>query len=104
MISANSGLSIRTALAEDAKKIAKIYDWYIEYSAATFAPRAVSSEEIHRPIKSPESGSSWLVVHENGKVLAYAYAKQWKSRPACYQSVATSFYAKHSAFGQGLGK
>ncbi|MFT4887317.1 MAG: phosphinothricin acetyltransferase [Pseudohongiellaceae bacterium] len=102
MISANSGLSIRVALAEDAKQIVKIYDWCIEHTTATFKKLAGSREEILRRIKSPESDSSWLVAHEDGKVLAYAYATQWKSRPAYHQSVETNVYVKHSAFGQGL--
>ncbi len=44
------------------------------------------------------------MAHGNGKVLAYAYAKQWKSWPAYYQSLETSVYVKYSVFGQGLGK
>jgi hypothetical protein len=40
--------------------------------------KAVSSEGIHRRIKPPESKSYRLVVHVDGKLLAYAYATQWK--------------------------
>jgi len=69
MISANLALFIRAALAESAKQIAKIYDWYVEHSAATFKTKAVSSEEIVRRVKSPESDSSGLVVHGNGAGL-----------------------------------
>jgi len=49
-------------------------------------------------------GLPHLVAERAGRVLGYAYAGNWRPRPAYKFSVEDSIYIAHDAVGQGVGK
>ena len=49
-------------------------------------------------------GLPHLVAERDGKVMGYAYASNWRPRPAYKFSVEDSIYIDKDAVGQGVGK
>ena len=49
-------------------------------------------------------GLPHLVAVRDGKVMGYAYASNWRPRPAYKFSVEDSIYIDKDAVGQGVGK
>jgi phosphinothricin acetyltransferase len=45
----------------------------------------------------------WLVAEENGEVIGYGYAAQWKARSAYRRSVEATVYMHPSSVGKGQG-
>ena len=96
---------IRTATNADAIKIAKIYNYFITNTFITFEEEPVSADEICTRISNSISASlPWLVLEDNGEVIGYAYATQWRARPAYKHSVETTVYLSKNYSGKGLGK
>ncbi len=95
---------IRPATKADAEAIARIYNHYILNTAITFEEAAVSTEDIVGRIAEVESNSlPWLVLEQDGQVVAYAYASKWKGRCAYRYSVESSIYVAQGFGGRGFG-
>ncbi|MFN8432505.1 MAG: arsinothricin resistance N-acetyltransferase ArsN1 family B [Anaerolineales bacterium] len=96
---------IRVAKAEDAVKIAKIYNHYIVNTVITFEKEPVTADEISTRMADVFSSSlSWLVLENNDEVIGYAYATKWRARPAYKNSVETTIYLAKDSGGKGYGK
>jgi L-amino acid N-acyltransferase YncA len=54
-------------------------------------------------MRSPPVGFPYLVAHIDGRVLGYAYASHFRTRPAYRFMVEDSIYIAPDAQGQGLG-
>lgn len=99
-----AGIMIRPATNADAEAIARIYNHYILNTAITFEEEAVSTEDIVGRIAEVESNSlPWLVLEQDGQVVAYAYASKWKGRCAYRYSVESSIYVAQGFGGRGFG-
>ena len=91
----------RHASPEDAPEIVRIYNQGIEERLATFETQP----------RSPEEVEAWLgkshpvvVVEENGQVIAFAAASEYRSR-ACYAGIAEfSVYVERHHRGLGAGR
>ncbi len=95
---------IRTAKVADAQKIAAIYNHYIEHTWITFEVDPVSADEMASRVEACHKNNfPWLVAEENGEVLGYSYATQWKGRWAYRHSVEATVYLNHTATAKGLG-
>jgi L-amino acid N-acyltransferase YncA len=74
---------IRAAVADDASGIADIYNHYVSKTVITFEEEEVSDPEMARRIEDAESASMpWLVAEQEGAIVGYAYATQWRARAA----------------------
>jgi phosphinothricin acetyltransferase len=51
-----------------------------------------------------ELGLPHLVAERDGRIMGYAYAGNWRPRPAYKFSVEDSIYIDKDAVGQGVGK
>ena len=95
--------SIRAAIPADAGAIAEIYNHYIAETTVTFELTEASVEDIAGRIERIGAHSPFFVLEENQRVLGYAYAAPWQSRPAYRHSVESTIYLHREATGRGLG-
>lgn len=95
---------VRDATEADLPLIAEIYTYESLHSYSTFEteerPLPVWQHKLHGPYP-------FLVAVEgepgDERVLAYAYASEFRDRPAYHRTVETSVYAHRDARGRRLG-
>ena len=98
--------SIRTARTEDSDAIAVIYAHHVLHGTASFEvepPTAAFWDEKIRAVLSRD----WpFLVSEaaGGEVVAYAYATQFRDRPAYAHTCENSIYVRADSLGHGIGR
>ncbi len=95
---------VRTANENDAARIREIYSYYVENTAVTFDYEVPSEEEFKNRIRNTLKEYPYFVCVRNGKTVGYAYASEFKDRPAYKMSVETSVYVDRDEKGKGIGK
>ena len=96
--------STRLASAADAEAIARIYNQGIEERIATFETASRSGEQIAAQLAEKGDRFPTVVVERDGRVVAWATAGPYRSRPA-YAGVAEhSVYVDRAARGTGAGR
>lgn len=91
----------RIATPADAPRLVEIYAPYVANTAVSFATTAPTEEDFLHKLASPYP---FLVCEEEGKVLGYAYAGQYRVREAYRWNAELSIYVDAAAQGQGVGK
>lgn len=94
---------IRAVTAADAAAIAEIYNHYVRETVITFEETPVSIDEMTRRIADVNARYPWLVAEQDGTVVGWAYATEWKTRSAYRFSVETTVYVAPAHLGRGLG-
>ncbi len=96
---------IRSATTSDAAACAKIYAHHVMHGTATFETDPPSAAEFAARIgKVVTAGAPWLVAYEaSGNVVGYAYAAQFRDRPAYRFAYEDSIYIAETARGKGIG-
>ena len=99
-------ITIAAASLHHAAEIAAIYAHHVEHGTASFeSVPPDASEMAARMRKVLDAGSPWLIAQNaDGAVLGYAYASQFRDRPAYRLTCENSIYVAHDRRGQGLGK
>ena len=98
-------MTIRSARADDAAAIAKIYNYFVTDTIITFEEVVVSDDEMAQRISDVQArGLPWLVVEEQGQVVGFAYAGPFRTRVAYRYTVESSVYLDTSQTGKGLGR
>lgn len=98
-------LSIRDAdPTRDAAACAAIFAPHVEGGAVSFEERAPDAEEMAARIERYGAGHAWLVAERGGKVVGYAYATPFETRPAYRWSTYVSVYVAADVHGQGVGR
>lgn len=83
----------------------EIYGHHVLHGTASFEVEPPSLVEMARRRAAVlELGLPHLVAEREGRVLGYAYAGNWRPRPAYRFSVEDSIYIDKDAVGQGVGK
>jgi phosphinothricin acetyltransferase len=91
----------RRAEAADAAAIARIYNEGIEERLATFETEARSEEDVARWVAEDDPV---VVTVEDGAVVAWAAAHEYRPRP-CYTGVGDfSIYVARARRGRGYGR
>lgn len=105
IVSPMAEFSIRTASLSDASACAAIYNHHVLHGTATFETEPVSAADMTaRMAKVLDAGSPWLVaVNGEGELIGYAYAAQFRERPAYRFACENSIYIANAARGQGVG-
>src|SRR5438552_2256173 len=94
----------RLARAADAEAIARIYTQGIEERIATFETAARSAEQVAAQLAEKGDRFPTVVIEQDGRVVAWATAGPYRSRPA-YAGVAEhSVYVDRAARGTGAGR
>jgi phosphinothricin acetyltransferase len=91
---------VREAVEADLPTIAAIYAYETRYTYSTF-------ETEERPLQAwrhkIHGHYPFLVAEDDGVVLGYAYASEFRDRPAYHRTVETSVYLDRDARGRGTG-
>jgi L-amino acid N-acyltransferase YncA len=97
-------LRIRKARPDDADAIAAIYSHHVLHGTATFEEEPPSPGEMaERLDKVQAHGWPWLVAEEDGEVIGYAYATQFRDRAAYRFACENSIYVQTDRRGAGIG-
>jgi phosphinothricin acetyltransferase len=100
----NENLVIRDVKISDTTAIARMYNPYIHDTVITFEEIPVTAEEIGSRINNILNlGYPYIVAEQEGQVIGYAYAGQWRTRAAYKHTVETSIYLDQALTGRGLG-
>jgi phosphinothricin acetyltransferase len=100
-----SGVIVRASTEADVARCAEIYRHHVLYGTASFEIDPPDLAEMKkRRAAMLDLGLPYLVAERHGRVLGYAYAGNWRPRPAYKYSVEDSVYIDHEAIGQGIGK
>lgn len=101
-------IAIRAATADDAAAIAAIYAPFVLSGTVSFETDAPDTRQMRSRITASDGYYPWLVATngdpDGGGVLGYAYAGQFRDRPAYRYVVETSIYLSGSVQGQGTGR
>ncbi len=97
--------SIAPASHDHAAAIAAIYAHHVQHGTASFETAAPDTAEMAaRMRKVLDTGAPWLVALDGrGAVLGFAYASQFRDRPAYRLTCENSIYIADEQRGQGLG-
>ena len=97
-------LTIRSATPGDSVAIAAIYDHHARHGTATFdlegPPASAWALKIAEIV---DRGWPFLVAEEGRQVVGYAYATQFRDRPAYVHACESSIYVAADQVGQGIG-
>jgi len=95
---------IRPAVLLDIAAVRGIYAHYVLTTAASFALEVPDLSEMERRFWSVlELGLSYLVAEVDGKVVGFASATQFRTRPAYRFTVESSVYVKSDMTRRRIG-
>jgi phosphinothricin acetyltransferase len=98
-------IKIRNVALRDADRVAAIYDFHARNGTASFETEGLTTAEtrakIHRIV---DKGWPFLVAEMDGAVVGYAYATQFRDRPAYAFACENSIYVDVEQRGRGVGK
>jgi L-amino acid N-acyltransferase YncA len=97
--------TVTAATLADAPAMAAIYAHHVLTGTATFDTEAPGPQDFDARIAAVlDRGWPWLVARGKRKdVLGYAYAAQFRERPAYRFACENSIYIRHDLRGQGIG-
>ncbi len=88
----NDEMKIRVARVEDGADIAGIYAPIVKHTFISFEGIPPTAEDMSQRIKATLRTHPWLVVEDEGSVVAYAYATTHRTRAAYKWSCEVSAY------------
>ncbi|MEV4073277.1 N-acetyltransferase family protein [Nonomuraea fuscirosea] len=95
---------IRPATPEDLKKVAEIYAHYVTHTVITFDQTPPQLADWRQRLTDLTArGLPFLIAERSGDVAGYAYAGQWRPKPAYRYTVENSIYLAPGLTGKGLG-
>jgi phosphinothricin acetyltransferase len=98
-------LIVRASREADVARCAAIYAHHVLHGTASFEIDPPDLGEMKkRRAQVLDLGLPHLVAERAGRVLGYAYASNWRPRPASAFSVEDSIYLDKDAVGQGVGR
>ena len=93
-------LHVRDATLADLPAVAEIYAYESLHSYSTFDTEQRPLEVWQHKLRAPYP---FLVIDDDEAVAAYAYASEFRDRPAYHRTVETSVYVHREARGRRLG-
>lgn len=100
-----SAMIIRASTTADITAAQAIYAHHVRTGTASFELAPPSLEEMaRRRLALTDKGLPWLVAEREGRMLGYAYAGPYRTRPAYDWTLEDSIYIHPDAHGQGIGK
>lgn len=95
---------VRNARPDDAPAIAVIYAHHVLHGTATFDTEPPSDDSWRvKVLDIGVRGWPMLVSERDGLVTGYAYATQFRDRPAYARTCENSIYVAPDALGGGIG-
>ena len=93
-------MKIREVRTDDAKEIAEIYNHYVRTSTVTFDTVIATEEMTRNRIEAIASRYPYYVCEDEGRVVGYAYAHEWKGRGAYHNTLEASAYVLDGMTGR----
>ena len=98
-------LLIRPSTAVDLPALTAIYGWHVRHGTGTFEIEPPGVDEMaRRRADVIDKGLPYLVLEEDGAVSGYAYATQFRPRPAYRFCLEDSVYLAADKAGRGFGR
>ena len=94
---------IRDVTIDDCGELSEIYKYYVDNFPYSFEYVAPSAEEFAERIAVISRRFPFLVCEEDGEVLGFAYAHQFKERKAYQWICETSIYTRSGCTQRGAG-
>jgi phosphinothricin acetyltransferase len=101
------GMKVRAATEGDAAACAAIYAPYVTDTVISFESEPPTPQEMAARIAAAERTHAWLVLEDledEGRIIGYAYAGPYKSRPAYRWACETSIYLEAGRRRTGAGR
>jgi phosphinothricin acetyltransferase len=97
-------VAIRDATPEDADAVAAIYAHHVLHGTASYDLDPPAAEEIRAKIERV-AGAGWpfVIAEQDGAVVGYAYATQFRDRDAYRFTAEDSVYVHPDRMGRGIG-
>jgi phosphinothricin acetyltransferase len=96
---------VRPAALDDAFAMAAIYGHHVVHGVGTFEEAPPSPADIAERMKAVQNkGFPWLVVEDEGRIVAYAYAGPYHRRSAYRYTAEDSVYVANAERGKGYGR
>ena len=96
---------IRPSTPGDLAAVTEIYGWNVRHGTGTFELDPPDQADMARRRDDVlAKGLPWIVLEHDGLVRGYAYANQFRPRPAYRFCVEDSLYLAAEAVGRGLGR
>jgi len=100
-----TALLIRPSTADDLPAISTIYGHAVEHGTGTFELEPPGAADMARRREDVlAKGLPWLVAERDGRILGFAYANQFRPRPAYRFCLEDSIYLDPLVRGQGVGR
>jgi phosphinothricin acetyltransferase len=100
-----AGVLIRPAAKPDLGAITAIYSHSVLHGTASFEIEPPDEAEMGNRFDALiDQGYPYIVAEIDGRIVGYAYAGAYRTRPAYRFSVEDSIYVAADAQGQGLGR
>lgn len=97
-------IELRAVEDSDVRAITRIYAHHVRHGTGTFELDPPDEQEMVRRVTAvTSSGLPYLVALDAGSVVGFAYAGQYRPRPAYRFTVEDSIYLDPSATGRGVG-
>jgi L-amino acid N-acyltransferase YncA len=104
-MSATSAVAVRPVHDTDIPAIVAIYAHAVLYGTASFEVEPPDDAEMTRRVRAVvDAGFPYLVAEKDGRVLGYAYAGLYRTRPAYRNSIENSVYVGPDAHRLGVGR
>lgn len=98
-------MDLRPARLTDLSQIAAIYAHHVRTGLASFELEPPDVAELQRRFEAIDgAGYPYVVAADGERVLGYAYANYYRTRPAYRFAVEDSIYVDPAAVGRGVGK
>jgi len=98
-------MELSEATAADIPAIQSIYAHHVLHGLASFEIDPPSLAQMRRRFESITAGGyPYLIAADNGKLLGYAYASAYRSRPGYRYTVEDSVYVSPAHVGRGIGR
>lgn len=94
---------LRLARPGDAPGLLSLYAPYVTGTVISFEYQVPTLEEFTRRVEDTLALHPYLVLEEEGRLLGYAYAHPFHSRPAYQWGAELTVYLEQEAVGRGLG-
>ncbi len=101
---AGKGITLRAALPSDAEALLSIYAPYVRDTAVSFEYEVPPLDEFRHRIGQISARYPYIVAERDGRVLGYAYAGEFKARPAYDWDVETTIYVVRGERRAGIGR
>ncbi|MEP6739106.1 MAG: N-acetyltransferase family protein [Caldimonas sp.] len=96
---------IRPSTPDDLAGVTALYAWHVRHGTGTFEIDPPDEEEMaRRRADVLVRGLPFLALEQGGELKGYAYANQFRPRPAYRFCLEDSVYLAADAMGRGLGR